>query len=56
LATDILAEDLSPHEVQKGKESSVNHKSLPMLPKLKAEHMYNFRCVSYSLIMALTGE
>ena len=56
LTSDILVEDLSPHEVDKGKESSVIHNNLPMLPELTGEHMYKFPCVSYSLMMALTGE
>jgi len=42
--------------VYKGKEISDKYNNLPMLPKLKGEHMYNFLCVSYSLMMAVTGE
>jgi hypothetical protein len=42
LTTDIVAYDLSAQEVYKGQERSDSRDILPMLCKLKCEHMYNF--------------
>ena len=55
LATDIVSYDLSVQEVYKGKERGVSHNILPVLCKLKCEHMYNFFCAYYCLMVALSS-